>query len=146
MDIYEQVCTSLEILTSFGNFEQVFTSLGVLTSFDKFWLVLTTFDEFWQVLINFDKLWQVWMNSKKVWKIFQTFKRLNKFEWCDNTGNFNEIGDKQQRRQQQHEQSLESCAIARAALKIYPQLEIWPLLRLLEAGLTTLSRASSNVT
>ena len=32
-----------------------------------------------------------------------------------NTGNFNETGDK--RRQQQHEQSLEGCAIAGAALK-----------------------------
>ena len=31
-----------------------------------------------------------------------------------NTGNFNEIGDKQRR--QQHEQSLEGCAIAGAAL------------------------------
>ena len=32
-----------------------------------------------------------------------------------NTGNFNEIGDKQRR--QQHEQSLEGCAIVGAALK-----------------------------
>ena len=32
-----------------------------------------------------------------------------------NTGNFSETGDK--RRRQQHEQSLEGCAIAGAALK-----------------------------
>ena len=54
-------------------------------------------------------------------KKFGKYSKLLKGWTCltdvtGNTGNFNETGDK--RRRQQHEQSLEGCAIAGAALKI----------------------------
>ena len=81
------------------------------------------FDKFWQVLTSFGKFWQVRMYLKKVLKGWTSLT----YE-TGNTGNFNETGDK--RRRQQHEQSLEGCAIAGAALKtnhgsIQLKWEIW---------------------